>query len=114
MHETLFINGENRINGTVATNPAGGVFTRDSNIGQRSRDEFTAITEVGFNLGYRFAPNTTLNVGYTLMYFNDIVSPASSIDTSVEPAGGGTRPAIIFRHSDFWLQGVNLGITKEF
>jgi len=114
MHESIAINGTNAVNGTVGTNPAGGVFTRDSNIGVHSRDEFTAITEVGFNLAYRFRPNTQLVVGYTLMYFNDILSPANNIDTQVDPAGGGTHPNVPFRHSDFWLQGVNLGLIKVF
>ena len=104
----------NRASGTVGTNPAGGIFTRDSNIGTRARNEFTAITEIGYNLGYRFAPCTTLNVGYTFMYWNDILSPANNFDTTVNPNGGAARPAVLFRHSDFWVQGLNLGITKEF
>jgi len=27
---------------------------------------------------------------------------------------GLVHPAVLFRHSDFWVQGLNLGITKEF
>ena len=77
-------------------------------------NEFTAITEIGYNLGYRFAPCTTLIVGYTFMYFNDILSPANNFDTTVNPNGGATRPTVLFHHSDFWVQGLNIGITKEF
>ena len=49
------------------------------------------------------------------MYFNDILSPANNIDTGVGTASTGlVHPAVLFRHSDFWVQGLNLGITKEF
>src|SRR5438132_12432884 len=115
MHEVILINGESRVNGTVITNPVpGGVFTRSSNIGRHARNEFTAITEIGFNLGYRFAPCTQLNIGYTFMYWNDILSAAKNIDTSVSTDTTLTRPVVPFRHSDFWVQGLNLGITREF
>ena len=77
---------------------------------QNSRDEFTAITELGLNLGYRFAPCTQLNVGYTLIYINDVIQPAKNIDTSI----GGDHPLVAFQHSDFWIQGINLGVTHEF
>jgi hypothetical protein len=114
MREVLTINGQTQVNGTVSTNPAGGIFTRASNIGTHARNEFTAITEIGVNVGYRFAPCTTLNLGYTFMYWNDILSPANNIDTQVGTNGTVTRPQVLFRHSDFWVQGLNLGITKEF
>ena len=63
---------------------------------------------------YRFAPCTQLNIGYTFMYWNDILSAAKNIDTSVSTDSPVTRPVVPFRHSDFWVQGLNLGITKEF
>jgi hypothetical protein len=90
------------------------VLTAASNIGSRSRDEFTAITEIGVNLAYRFAPCTQLRVGYSFLYWNDILSAGSGIDSTLGTAGGTTRPEFRFRHSDYWVQGINLGITREF
>jgi hypothetical protein len=115
MHEVILINGQTAVNGDVSTNPAGGIFTRASNIGRHARNEFTAITEVGFNIGYRFAPCTQINLGYTFMYWNDILSAANNIDTGVGTSSTGlVHPTVPFRHSDFWVQGLNLGLTKEF
>jgi len=115
MHETVSANGDSRVNGTAITTPtSGGVFTRPSNIGSTSRDEFTAISELGFNLGYRFSPCTQLTVGYTLIYWNDIVQAGGAIDPFIGTANGTTRPSLAFRHSDFWVQGLNLGLTREF
>lgn len=116
MHEDININGSSTVavpNQTPVTS-AGGVFTRTSNIGRQSRNEFTAISEFGYTLAYRFAPNTQLTMGYTLMYFNDILTAGSAIDPTIGTAGGNTRPQFTFQHSDFWVQGLNLGLTREF
>jgi hypothetical protein len=115
MHEEININGSSRVavpNQTPVTS-TGGVLTAWSNIGRQARDEFTAITELGYTLAYRFAPNTQLTVGYTLLYFNDILTAGSAIDSTIGTAGGTTRPEFRFRHSDFWVQGLNLGLTRE-
>ena len=116
MHETSLINGSTRITspGQTTQNLNTGLLAAESNIGRRSRDEFTAVTEVGFNIAYRFAPCTQLNIGYTLVYINDVLSPGTGIDTAIGDNGTTTRPQFTFRHSDFWLQGINLGISREF
>jgi Putative beta barrel porin-7 (BBP7) len=116
MHETMIINGSTRVAvpGQDPQTTRGGLFTADSNIGRFSRDEFTAITEIGYNISYRFAPCTQLTVGYSFIYWNDIATPGKSIDTAVGTSGGQTRPQFAFRHSDFWVQGLNLGLTKQF
>lgn len=113
IHESVEIDGSSTVSvpGEDVETVVGGVFTGDSNIGTATRNEFTAITEVGFNLGYRWGPCTRLNAGYTLLYWNDIVSPGTAIDTTV---GTDDRPAFAFRHSDYWVQGLNLGLTREF
>jgi Putative beta barrel porin-7 (BBP7) len=116
MHETIDINGSGRIAvpNQTPTTTTGGVFTAESNIGRRSRNEFTAITEIGVNFAYRFAPCTQLTFGYSFLYWNDILSAASAIDTTTGTAGGTTRPQFTFRHSDYWVQGLNLGLTRQF
>jgi Putative beta barrel porin-7 (BBP7) len=116
MHETMIINGSSRVAvpGQTPTTTTGGILTAASNIGRESRNEFTAISELGYNLSYRFAPNTQITVGYTLLYFSDILQAGRGIDTFVGTSGGTTRPQFVFRHSDMWVQGLNLGLTKEF
>jgi hypothetical protein len=116
MHETMVINGSSttRVPGQGATTAAGGALTAPSSIGQSSRNEFTAITEVGLNLGYRFAPCTQFLFGYSFLYINDIASAGSAIDTSIGTNAGVTRPQFGFRHSDFWAQGINLGVQQDF
>ncbi len=60
-------------------------------------------------------------VGYTLLYWSNVVRPVDQIDFGINPtqlptaAGPGTlvgpaRPAFNFHETDFWAQGVNLGV----
>ena len=116
MHESMNITGSTQIAvpGQPVQNSTGGILTAASNIGRFSRDEFTAITELGFNLGYRFNCCTQLNIGYTFIYWNDILGSGTAIDPAIGDDNGTTRPQFTFRHSDFWVQGLNLGLTKEF
>jgi hypothetical protein len=112
MNEQVIINGR-----TAFTAPGedpdvtqGGLFTADSNIGTFERDEFTAITEIGLTLAYRWGPCTQLSVGYSFIYWNDVVTAADHIDTRV----GDDSPQFAFQHSDYWVQGINLGLVREF
>ena len=116
MHETMRISGSSTIavpNQTPETT-ANGLFSQASNGGQFSRNEFTAIWEAGLNWNWRFAPCTELTVGYTFMYWNDVISPTDGIDTTIGTDGGDDRPQFVFRHSDYWVQGISIGLTQEF
>jgi long-subunit fatty acid transport protein len=120
MHEALNINGSTSIAspGQTTQTSSGGLFTADSNIGHHSRDEFTAIWELGLNLNYRFRPCTQLNIGYTLIFINDVLLPANNIDTNIGAStattGAPTHPIALFNHSQFVIQGLNLGISQDF
>ena len=90
---------------------AGGLFTNpDTNIGEFERSEFTAVTEVGLSLAYHVGPCTKLSVGYSFIYWSDVLRPGDQIDTSV----GEDRPQFRFDRGDYWVQGVNLGFVREF
>jgi hypothetical protein len=118
MHETAQIDGFNRIAvpGQPTQTNEGGLFTDpDTNIGTFSRNQFTAITELGLTLGYKIAPCTQLTVGYTLLYWNDAVRPGTLIDPQIGSSStAGNHPRFQFNRDDFWVQGINLGLSKEF
>jgi hypothetical protein len=116
MHEIMRIRGSNRIDDplTPPVTDTGGIFTAASNIGEFTRDEFTAVTEVGLTFAYRFRPCTQLTVGYSFLYWSDALNPGHAIDTGVSPSGAADRPSFSFRHSDYWAQGINLGLQWQF
>jgi hypothetical protein len=115
MHETVNISGSTQL--TVPGQPtvtSPGFFAAASNSGTFARDEFTAITEVGYTLAYRWGQCTQLTVGYSFIYWNDIMAAGDAIDTNIDTGTGATRPSFDFQHSDYWVQGINLGLIKQF
>ena len=64
--------------------------------------------------------------GYTMLYTNNVVRPGKQIDRSIndtqsvaiseDPAArlaGPARPSFKFNGSDFWAQGVNVGLEYK-
>lgn len=117
MTQKVSINGSTTaidpITGTLTTTP-GGFFAASSNSGDYSRTHFAFVPEVGANLGYRLTPHVTAIVGYTFLYISSVVRPSDQIDRSVNTAPPNTHPAFSFHSTDFWTQGVNLGLEIRF
>jgi hypothetical protein len=101
----------------------GGLLALNTNIGTRSRNEFSVVPEVGINVGYQMTDHWKAFVGYNFLYWSNVVRPADQIDTTIDvtriprfvPPGvpvqpDGPRPAPLFQSSDFWAQGVNFGV----
>jgi len=82
------------------------------------------IPEIGFTLGYNLTKRLKLTTGYTLLYWSNLVRPGDQIDLDVNANllprnNGGTpdpativpgdHPRFVFRQTDLWAQGLNLG-----
>jgi Putative beta barrel porin-7 (BBP7) len=132
-HETVTVNGNSTVIGGFSPtgNPLltpGGIFTQATNIGHRTRDELTAVPEVQMLVGYNITSNIKAFVGYDFLYVSNVVRPGDQIDrvlnftaspsingsVSPLPLMGVARPASLFNSSDFWAQGVNVGIQFSF
>lgn len=100
------------ISGTVAT--AGGLFTGQTNDGVHARSRFVFVPEVGVNLGYQLTDSLAATVGYTFLYASSIARSGDQVDRSVNLAPPTTRPAFTFQASDFWIQGINVGVTLRY
>jgi hypothetical protein len=109
------INGSTLINGTNQGN--GGLLAQTSNIATYSRDRFTIMPELGANVGYQLTYNLKLKVGYTLIFWSNVVRPGDQIDLDINPnlfppatgAAVPARPQFAFRDSDYWVQGISFG-----
>ncbi len=97
----------------------GGLLAQPSNIGTYSRNEFTMIPEIGTTLGFYLTPRMRFVVGYNLIYWSGVVRPGDQIDRDVNPDQlaepisplvGPLRPEFAFQSSNFWAQGLNLGL----
>jgi hypothetical protein len=91
----------------------GGYFTSPLSAGSHSRTVVGVIPEVGLNAGWRITPWASVFAGYTFLYANNVARPGNQIDRVVD-LDAGTRPQFKFKGSDFWAQGVNVGLAFQF
>ena len=118
MHERVLIDGR-----TVTTQPntppatsLGGLLAQGTNIGVYERDRLAFIPEVGANLAYDVNPCWRINIGYSFLYWSNVVLAGNQIDPAVNlsqnpgPIVGPARPAFAFHRTDYWVQGLNVGL----
>ena len=95
-----------------------GFLALDSNSGEYHQNEFTIVPEFGVNLGYQLTDHLRFLVGYTGIYWSNVVRPGHHIDRDVNPnllppvdssPAGTNRPGFAFDTTDYWIQGINLG-----
>jgi hypothetical protein len=122
-HETTDIGGVTLITpaGGAPSVFAGGLLTQPTNIGRFSRNDFAVVPEAGINIGYQLTPRVRLLAGYTFLFWSNVMRPGDQVDrvvNSTQLTGGAlvgpARPAPLLRTSDFWAQGLNLGIELRF
>lgn len=104
-------------NGVQVTD-TGGLLALPSNIGQYTSDKFTILPEFSATLGLYLTQRLSVTMGYTFVYWNHVVRAADAVDLNVNPNlipptvadPGPLQPAVVFQDTDFWAQGVNLGL----
>ena len=90
------------------------------NIGSYQRDAFSVLPELGLTLGYAVTPRLRATVGYTLIYWSNVLRPGDQIDLDVNgtliPSGeldpivvARDHPRFEYRQTDLWAQFLNVG-----
>lgn len=119
------------LEGFASTRTAGtivnsGVIVNPANQGKYFTNTFAVIPELDLNVGYRVWKNTTLRVGYSVLYWSDVVRPGNAVPNSMNPnlnpnlnpnfapGAAGNQPRMSLSSTDFWAQGLNLGIEFRF
>ncbi len=123
MHEQVIISGTN-----VTSTPGlpvfasnTGVFAQPTNIGSHTRDRFAVIPEANLKLGYEFNDHWRVWVGYDFLYASNVARPGDQIDRRITPAqvlgplnpnppANVVTPAVLFRTTSFYAQGVSFGV----
>ena len=118
MSERVLIDGS-----TIITQPnvqpvtsLGGLLAQGTNIGVYERQRLAFIPEVGANLAYDVNPCWRITFGYSFLYWSNVVLAGNQIDTAVNlsqspgPLVGPVRPAFDFHRTDYWVQGINVGL----
>lgn len=125
-HQTVDINGQTVISGSGnddGTYPGGLLTQQGTNIGSYSRNKFNVIPQLNVNLGYNLTPRLRAIVGYTLIYWSSVVRAGNQISLDVnetylprafDTPEGPARPAFAWQDTDFWAQGINVGLDYRF
>jgi len=107
-------------NGTTSSYH-GGQLALGSNIGTYNSQQFAVMPEIGFTLGYDLTPRLRATAGYTLLYWSNVARPGDQIDLNLDPGQfppttttTGVKPEFVLHTSDFWAQGLNLGLDYRF
>ena len=126
-HQQVTINGA-----TVFTDPGGasiqqpgGLLALPTNMGTYDRNRFSVVPQATFNVGRQLTSNLRVYVGYTMLYWSNVVRPGDQIDPVVNPtqlptpAGPGVlvgpaRPAFRFHETSLWAQGLNVGMEFRY
>lgn len=103
----------------------GGLLANSSNIGRYSHDDFAVIPEGSINLGVNIWRGLTGYVGVTYLYMDHVVRPGDQINPVVNTAsvplsanygsnGTNAVQGLRFNQSDYWLMGINFGLTYRY
>jgi hypothetical protein len=112
------------VNGTVQ-NFQGGLLALNSNIGNHARDRFSFVPELTLTAGYNLLDHVRVFGGYNILGWTSVVRPGDQIDTGLDetripnfPSNqtplNVARPAVPFKTSNFWAQGLNLGLEVRY
>lgn len=109
------------VDGPVTDTAPGGVLALPSNIGSYAQSDFAVVGELGLRVEYALTHQLYVTAGYTLIYWSGVARLTDGIDLVVDPSQippavnpAATRPGFAFRNSDFWAQGLNVGLHYEF
>jgi hypothetical protein len=123
MQQVADVNGSLTRDG--ATLAQGGLYALGSNSGRHRRDEPAFIPEADLNVGVQLTPRLKVSVGYLFLWVSTAARAGEQIDPVVNvsqfplrsgsgPLAGPARPAFPFAGTDFWAQGLTLGLGLSY
>jgi len=124
-HSITTIDGSTVITqGTAAAQTfEGGLLAQRTNIGTFEDDQFAVVPEMGVTLGYQINPCWRATVGYTFIYWSQVARAGDQIDLRLNPnlippegpppVTTNQFPQFNWVYSDYWAQGLNLGIEAR-
>jgi hypothetical protein len=113
------------INGAITNTVVGGTLAQVSNIGRTTSTDFSVVPELNLTAGYQITCQLRLLVGYTVLDWNRVQRAGDQIDRRIDfsqvpsvngfvPGAVGTSPIFPANRTDFWAQGINVGLELRF
>jgi Putative beta barrel porin-7 (BBP7) len=127
--ENVSIGGVTNINGAGGTQtiPAG-LLAVSSNSGSHIRNVFAVVPEADLDVRYEFTRHFVFSMGYSFLYWNQVARAGQQVDTNVNPDLVPTsktynpsgvppalqQPQLSIHDTDFWVNGVHIGLEVRF
>jgi hypothetical protein len=113
----LQIEGSTRSPRDAAPQVGGLLAQPGRNIGVYDRNEFGVVPEFGTTLGYQLTERIKLNVGYTSIYWSNVLRPGDQVDNTVNtnllppaiPGNAHMGQPFAVREVDYWISGFTAG-----
>lgn len=136
----LFYETKNTANETLK----GGIFAQKTNRGTHHRRIFAAVIETNIQASLKVLRHLELGAGYSFLWISALARPGKQIDPKInptltaladasretvgiqqaptpfgqpgpaQPKQGAKRPKFSLKNSDFWAQGLTVGLTVRF
>jgi hypothetical protein len=109
--------------GSGSRTSLGGLLALSSNIGHFARgSEVSVIPDFEAKLGYQISSQLRATLGYSVIYWDNVVRAADQVDRTVNPnlipnsgaTGGPARPVFNYQRDNIWIQGLELGLEYRF
>lgn len=122
----------------------GGIFAQKTNIGTHYRQIFAAVVDANIQARLKVLSHLELGAGYSFLWISALARPGKQIDRKInptltaladasretvgvqqaptpfgmpgpaQPKQGPKRPKFSLKNSDFWAQGLTVGVTARF
>jgi hypothetical protein len=103
----------------------GGFFTQQTNLGHTNLNSFSAAPQFTATLGFNLTERVMLFASYDYLLWTNVARAGDQIDrvlnlsqSAAFGVGGLTnilgRPEPLFNRSDFWAQGISLGVQYRY
>lgn len=120
--EMLTVNGGYIDFGAAFASSSGpyGIFAMPANEGKFSRVNFAVVPEVQAKIGYNITPSIAVTVGYDFLYISNVIRPGDQINRNIPKgqtfqqdgtAASLTSPTKLFKTTDFFAQGISVGLV---
>ena len=103
-----------------------GVLGQSTNSGRFVKSSFAVLPEAIVKVGYKFKDYSRIYLGYNFLYLSDAVHSGDQVDRIIDPSqiplfsrpggpnGTSDHPTPLLTRSDFWAQGLMLGLEYRY
>ncbi|MCA9138771.1 MAG: BBP7 family outer membrane beta-barrel protein [Planctomycetales bacterium] len=95
-----------------------GLLALSTNSGKFQQNQFSVLPELDLTLGYQLTDHFKATIGYTGIYWSNVIRPGQHIPTDINPdflppaitSTGDPRPLFAFDTTDYWVHGLTYGL----